>query len=338
LRADLTRYRDLASRLPGSPALAGELRHLEQRVQARIRQRPGAGGPGRAHQPGGAGRPLDVPALLSALGDTQLVEIVEVDGALHVLLCGGGRVRRYAAGSAADAAAEVGHARAALRRLAHRAAARPAHTAAQLAAAGRRLEELLLGAAARKLRDAPVVVVPPGRLYAVPWALLPSLETRAVSVAPSARAWWRAASAGPPGGDRVLVVRGPGLPGAAAETAGVAGRYAGATVLDGGDATSGRVLAALDGCGLAHLAAHGTFRSDSPLFSSLRLADGPLTVHDLERLRRAPRRLVLPSCDSAQLAPAGADELLGLAAALLPLGTVAWSPASYRSTTTPPRR
>jgi CHAT domain-containing protein len=120
----------------------------------------------------------------------------------------------------------------------------------------------------------------------------------------------------------VLVVRGPGLPAAAAEIAGVASRYAGATVLDGGDASSGRMLAALDGCGLAHLAAHGAFRSDSPLFSSLRLADGPLTVHDLERLRRAPRRLVLPSCDSAQLAPAGADELLGLAAALLPLGTV----------------
>ena len=51
------------------------------------------------------------------------------------------------------------------------------------------------------------------------------------------------------------------------------------------------------------------------------MADGPLTVYDLERLRRAPHRLVLPSCDSARLATAGSDELLGLAAALLPLGT-----------------
>jgi CHAT domain-containing protein len=46
-----------------------------------------------------------------------------------------------------------------------------------------------------------------------------------------------------------------------------------------------------------------------------------MTVHDLERLRRAPFRLILPSCDSGLLAPAGADELLGLASALLPLGT-----------------
>jgi CHAT domain-containing protein len=49
--------------------------------------------------------------------------------------------------------------------------------------------------------------------------------------------------------------------------------------------------------------------------------DGPLIVHDLERLRGAPYQLVLSSCDSAALEPVGADELLGLAAALLPLGT-----------------
>jgi CHAT domain-containing protein len=49
--------------------------------------------------------------------------------------------------------------------------------------------------------------------------------------------------------------------------------------------------------------------------------DGPLTVYDFERLRRAPYRLVLPSCDSGLLAPAGADELLGLVSSLLPLGT-----------------
>jgi CHAT domain-containing protein len=81
------------------------------------------------------------------------------------------------------------------------------------------------------------------------------------------------------------------------------------------------VLAALDGAPLAHIAAHGTFRADSPLFSSLRLDDGPLTVHDFERLRRAPHRMILSSCDSGLLAAAGADELLGLASTLAPLGT-----------------
>jgi len=55
----------------------------------------------------------------------------------------------------------------------------------------------------------------------------------------------------------------------------------------------------------------------------MRLDDGPLTVYDLERLRRGPRQLVLSSCDSGVVAPAGADELLGLASSLIPLGTAA---------------
>jgi CHAT domain-containing protein len=99
--------------------------------------------------------------------------------------------------------------------------------------------------------------------------------------------------------------------------------YPHATVLDGGEATVARVLDAIDGSSLAHVAAHGAVRADNPLFSHLRMADGPMTVHDVARLRHAPHRLVLPSCESAALTPTGSDELLGLAAALLPRGTAA---------------
>jgi len=322
LRAELTRYREVSHRLAaglagGSPAavagLRREQRRLEERIRSRTRRRPGSWP--------AADQFLDVRALLAGLGGGTLVEIVEVGGRLQVLLCRAGQVRRYPAGATAEATAEVRYARAALHRLARRAATAPEQALALLAATGHRLEQLLLGAAVDRLGDGPVTLVPPGRLYAVPWALLPALRTRAVSVAPSARAWLRArATTAPPGGG-TLVVRGPGLPAAGAELAGLAGRYPDATVLAGAAATVDRVLAGLDGCALAHLAVHGTFRADSPLFSTLQLADGPLTGHDLERLHRAPYRLVLPSCESARLAPAGADELLGLAAALLPLGT-----------------
>ncbi len=101
----------------------------------------------------------------------------------------------------------------------------------------------------------------------------------------------------------------------------VAQLYDEVTVLSDGEATAGQVLSALDGAWLAHIAAHGRFRADSPLFSSLRMHDGPLTVYDFEQLGRAPYRLVLSSCDSGLLAPVGADELLGLVSSLLPLGT-----------------
>jgi len=95
----------------------------------------------------------------------------------------------------------------------------------------------------------------------------------------------------------------------------------GATVLSGKAATAAAALSALDGTALAHVACHGRFRADSPLFSSLELADGPLNVHDLQRLRRAPEIIVLSSCDVALSERHPGDELLGLAAALLAMGT-----------------
>jgi CHAT domain-containing protein len=56
------------------------------------------------------------------------------------------------------------------------------------------------------------------------------------------------------------------------------------------------------------------------MFSSILLDDGPLIVHDFERLGRAPYRLILAGCDSGVAAPVGADELLGLVSSLVPLG------------------
>src|SRR5260370_42168459 len=82
-----------------------------------------------------------------------------------------------------------------------------------------------------------------------------------------------------------------------------------------------RMMAGWDGAWLVHIAAHGTFRADSPLFSAIELDDGPLTVYDLEHLKRAPHRVVLSSCSSAVGAAVGADELLGLVSALISLGS-----------------
>ena len=121
---------------------------------------------------------------------------------------------------------------------------------------------------------------------------------------------------------RVVLVGGPRLSTGATEVRRLAKRYPEAVVLAGGEATSERVLAAMDGARLVHVAAHGTFRSDSPLLSALELDDGPLTVYDLERLGRAPHRVVLSSCNSAIGAPSGADELLGVVSALMTLGSV----------------
>lgn len=321
LGADLAALRHVTSSLEEArareapvAALAREQLRLEASVRARVLRTPGAAS---------ASRPvIDVADLLRELGAARLIQIVEVDRTLQVLVCGAGQVRRFAAGLSLDAARETEFVRFGLRRLAsHREHDDLKSSAAILEAGGRKLETVMLGRAVRHLGDGPLVVIPPARFHAVPWALLPSLRDRVISVAPSAGAWLRARAIELPRSRRVVVICGPDLAAAGAEVPAVAGMYPDVTVLGAGSATAGQVLDAIDGAWLAHIAAHGSFRADSPLFSSLRMDDGPLTVYDFERLRRAPYRLVLPSCDSGLLAPAGADELLGLVSSLLPLGT-----------------
>jgi tetratricopeptide (TPR) repeat protein len=299
----------------GSPAAAlrREQRRLENTVRASTLRSPCRAVTSTAFSPAD---------LLDELGATRLIEIVEVDGDMYVLACGAGKVRQFTAGRTADAIRAADFARFALRRIAR---SRPEDgldsALSILAAAGPRLQEALLGPAIRQLGDGPVVIVPPGKLHAIPWALLPALSDRVVSVAPSAAAWMRAHTAPEPGHRHVTLARGPGLASNGAEISTVARLYDDVSVLAGGDATAEKVLYELDGAWLAHVAAHGVFRADSPMFSSLRMHDGPLTVYDFEQLHQAPYRLILSSCESGALAPVGADELLGLVSSLLPLGT-----------------
>ena len=65
----------------------------------------------------------------------------------------------------------------------------------------------------------------------------------------------------------------------------MAAQHPEAVVLSNGSATVEGCLSAMDGAELVHVAAHGRFRADNPMFSALELDDGPLTVHDFERLR-----------------------------------------------------
>ncbi len=304
------------ARIQGMPSasLQKEQLRLETEVRASALRARGNGRWTRA--------PFSPADLLDELGPAQLVEIVDVDGDLHVLICGSGRIRQFAAGQASDALKAADFARFALRRLARsRPGADPASALAVLDQAGPALQHALLGPAVRHLGDGPVIIVPTGKLHPIPWAILPALKDRVTSVAPSAAAWMRAHRAPEPRHRHVVLARGPGLVSDGAEVPELAKLYDDVTVLDDAAATADKVLSALDGAWLAHIAAHGIFRADSPLFSSLRMQDGPLTVYDFERLNRAPYRLVLSSCEGAVLAPAGANELLGLASSLLPLGT-----------------
>ncbi len=69
-----------------------------------------------------------------------------------------------------------------------------------------------------------------------------------------------------------------------------------------------------------HLAAHGSFRPDNPLFSGLALADGWLTTLDIFNLRLDASLVTLSACQTGRSAVGGGDELLGLMRALLYAG------------------
>jgi hypothetical protein len=298
-------------------ALLARQAAVEESVRHRARHTAAAG-----LAPVPSGPTLD--RLVPFLGERALVEIVEADGELHAVTIAGGRIRLRRLGPLADVRAELESLRFALRRMAF-----PRGTAASLAAAAsasghaaRRLDSLLLEPVAVDIGDRPLVLVPTAELHTLSWSTLPSCTGRAVTVAPSAALWLRAAGAAPsPAGGHVVLAAGPGLPNAATEVTALARQYPDALRFTGRRATVAAVMDALDGAELAHVAAHGHFRRDNPLFSCLRLADGPLTVYDLERLRHAPRSLILSACDSALSEVRPGDEVMGLAAAVFSLGT-----------------
>jgi predicted negative regulator of RcsB-dependent stress response len=298
-------------------ALLARQRELESAIRRRSRHAPGDAAPGDSRAP-------ERRMLTEALGDRAMLELVELDGEMTALVLAGGRLTRHPLGAAEPVQGEHEWLRFALARIAW--LVRGAPQASALREGARRsaqtLDEMLITPLASRLEDRELVLAPTGALHALPWALLPSLRGRPLTITPSA-AIWLMRQAGPPRRRRrkVVLAAGPHLRHARAELNAVAELYPDAITLHGRAADVGSVLGAIDGASIAHFACHGRMRSDSPLFSSLELADGPLNVYELQHLRRPPELVVLSSCDLAMSATHPGDELLGFAAALLNMGT-----------------
>jgi len=304
-------------------ALAAQLT-LERTIRDRARHAVGTVPPTTPSRKDALGR--DLHGLRGVLGGRTLLDYVTVDGGLHAVVVGPTSSRLTALGPVAGLLDDVESLRSGLRWMGQPTLDARSHLAARalVDAAASRLHGRLLGPLGDLGGDSPLVVVPTAELTALPWTALPGLTERAVAVTPSAGLWLAATTAARDGrADRgpVVLASGPDLAEAAQEITELVTAYGTAEGLTGPEATVEAVLAALEGAAVAHLAAHGRFRADNPMFSSLRLADGPLTVHDLERLRQAPALVVLAACDSAVGAMHAGDEVLGLAASLLALGT-----------------
>jgi CHAT domain-containing protein len=73
--------------------------------------------------------------------------------------------------------------------------------------------------------------------------------------------------------------------------------------------------------GKLHIAAHGIFRADNPMFSSLKLGDTWLNLFDIFNLQLGAELTVLSACETGMSAVWEGDELLGLARGFLYAGT-----------------
>jgi CHAT domain-containing protein len=65
-------------------------------------------------------------------------------------------------------------------------------------------------------------------------------------------------------------------------------------------------------CSLLHIATHGIYRQDNPMFSAIKLGDSYLSLYDLYQLRLGARLVTLSGCATGMNVVAAGDELLGL--------------------------
>lgn len=336
-RAQVYRYEPLPT--IDDPVLAGHLTEMRQ-LQRTVQQNRLAGKPVAAleHRYAwlqrevsrlgwytsrwGRPRPVSSPDEVACrLGHRVLVSLVNHGDSLAALVVRDGRFRVVRLGSLAEVVEVAMQLHADLDALA------PDHLpgvlrAAVVASAHRRadlLDELLVRPLADLLGDRELVVVPVGALHALPWSALPTLRGRPLSVAPSATAW--VAATREPHPDPVVLVGGPGVPGAVGEVRQLRSVYPAATLLDGEAATSGRVLSALNGSGIAHVVAHGAHEPANALFSRLDLVDGPLFAHEAAGMAKPPERIVLAACELALSHIRPGEEALGFAGALLAGGS-----------------
>ena len=330
LAADLIELRRVTAALDESlregrpdPDLLRSQAALEASVRRRARRARGHAAAASSKPPGAGYDAADAEEMpsISELQGRSLVDFVALDGRLLAVTVVDGRARLRELGDAAAIEREVESLRMSLRSL----ATAPAGSRAAAAmgdvcdAVARKLDALLFEPL--QLGDAPLILVPTGALHALPWSMLPSLERRPLAVAPSLRLWHRAATTPPPASRQQVLVAGPRLPAATEEIETLSRRHPEARTLTGEEATVRNVARALDGAASVHVAAHGKFRVDNPQFTSLELANGRVTVYDLERLSKVPSRIVLSSCESGLSAVSAGDELMGFTAAVFTLGT-----------------
>jgi CHAT domain-containing protein len=172
-----------------------------------------------------------------------------------------------------------------------------------------------------------LVVVPHGVLHYLPFqALLEAdrylIDDFSISYAPSATtfALCQKNSGRSDGAPLVMGIPDLQAPFILDEVEAVAKILPGATLLLGSEANDANLREKGNGSRAIHIATHGTFRRDNPMFSSIRLGGGNLALYDLYRLKLDCELMTLSGCATGLNVVTAGDELLGLVRGLLLAG------------------
>jgi len=191
----------------------------------------------------------------------------------------------------------------------------------------RELFDELLAPVWPQLMGRHLVIVPHGVLHYVPFHALFDgnqyvTDACTVSYAPSASVYARCQQQPEGGGHGALVL---GVPDDQAplideEARAVAQALPDATLRIGGDATEQVLRTMGRDSRILHIASHGFFRPENPMFSGIRLGDTYLNVYDLYRLRLRADLVALSGCATGANVAAAGDELLGITRGLFCAG------------------
>lgn len=169
------------------------------------------------------------------------------------------------------------------------------------------------------LRARHLVFVPHGPLHFLPFHALQSDgefvgDCHSVSYAPSASifAWCQRKTTPARQSSLILGIADAQAPQIKAEAECVAALLPQAKLYLGSQASSQVLREKGSEASLLHIATHGMYRHDNPMFSGIRLSDGYLNLYDLYRLRLNANLVTLSGCATGMNFVAAGDELLGL--------------------------
>ncbi len=172
-----------------------------------------------------------------------------------------------------------------------------------------------------------LVIVPYRELHYVPFHALHNgneylVESRVVSYAPSAAVLQKCIEKKRSGAENVLLMgfADEKIPLVDEEIRILAKIFGQSKHLSGRKATFAAFRENAGQADILHLACHGEFRPDNPLFSSLRLSDGWVTVRDVCAMRLKAGLVTLSACGTGLNSVFGGDELLGLSRGFLSAG------------------